>query len=215
MLARLQTSRLCLRARAREDIDAILSMDLDPEVFQYSEMRRDESIFGVAALRKGIRHQIRSQSPKHFWAIERLGQPGLLGLVGFSPGQLGENVLSYRLARSAWDQGIATEAVRQILGYGFGVLKLPLIVAFVHRDNERSHRVLDKIGLKPHGIAVLAQRSILNVARADDPKGSFLNINSQLGDPYLSYGMDREVYLSKVAISSAGALDKTANNGLG
>jgi RimJ/RimL family protein N-acetyltransferase len=214
MLARLQTSRLCLRARTREDIDAILSMDLDPEVSRYSEMQRDESIFGVAALRKATRHQIRSQSPKHFWVIEQLGQPGLLGLIGFSPGRLGENVFSYRLARSAWDQGIATEAAREILDYGFRVLKRPLIVAFVHRDNMRSHRVLDKIGMKPHGIAVLARRSILNVAKANDPRGSFLNINSQLGDPYLSYGMEREVYLSNAAVSSARAVDKTAH-GLG
>jgi RimJ/RimL family protein N-acetyltransferase len=143
-------------------------MDLDPEVYLFREMRRCHSAPDKSFLRKTIRRQIFSESPRDFWVIEWLSQPGFLGLAGFCPGQLWSNVLSFRLVRSAWDQGIATEAAHAVLGYGFRDLDLPFVVAFAHKENRRSHLVLNKIGMKPDGIAVLPQRSMLNVTKTAD-----------------------------------------------
>ena len=108
--------------------------------------------------------------------------------------------MSFRLVRSVWGQGIATEAARAVLDYGFRALNLPLIVAFAHKENRRSHRVLSKIGMRPDGIAALQQRSILNVPKAIRPAGSFLNVDSSRGDMYLSYGLYRENYVSSGAM---------------
>jgi RimJ/RimL family protein N-acetyltransferase len=193
-LPRLSTVRLCLRARSRQDLDDILEMDLDPEVYHFSELRRDHLAPDRSLLRKTIRRELLSGSSQDFWAIEWLHQRGFLGLVGFSPGKLFTNVLSFRLVRSAWGQGIATEAARAILDHGLQVLRLPLIEAFVHQQNKQSHRVLSKIGMKPDGIAALPQRSILNLTRA--PGSPALPANSSAGEMYLSYSLDRESYLS-------------------
>ena len=195
-LLRLDTLRLRLRTWSREDLDAILQMDLDPEVHRFSEMRVGHFEPDRSVLRKAIRRQILSEQPRSFWVIEWRSRPGFLGLIGFSPGQLERNALSFRLVRSAWGQGIATEAARAVLDHGFGALNLPLIVAFAHKQNRRSHRVLSKIGMRLDGIAVLQQRSILNVPKAIRPIGSFLNVDSSRGDMYLSYGLYRQNYVS-------------------
>jgi RimJ/RimL family protein N-acetyltransferase len=171
-------------------------MDTDPEVYHFSEVRRDHLMPERSLLRKTIRRELLSGSPQHFWAIEWLHQRDFLGLVGFSPGKLFTNVLSFRLARSAWGQGIATEAARAALDHGFKELRLPLIEAFAHQQNKPSHRVLSKIGLKPDGIAVLPQRSNLSVAVT--PGSPARPANSFAGEMYLSYSLDRESYISRL-----------------
>ncbi len=190
-LPRLTTARLCIRACSRDDLDDILEMDIDPEVYQFSEMRRGRPAPERSLLRKAIRRELLSGSYQNLWAIEWRHQRGFLGVVGFSPGRIFTNVLAFRLGKSAWDQGIATEAASAALNYGFKVLRLPLIEAFAHHQNWRSHRVLVRIGMKQDGIAVLprspnslvALRSITSPA---DPSA---------GETYLTYSIDRESYL--------------------
>jgi RimJ/RimL family protein N-acetyltransferase len=196
-LPRLTTARLCLRARSREDLDDILEMDIDPEVYRFSEIRRGYQPPDRSLMRKTIRRELLSGSSHNLWAIEWLHQRGLLGLIGFSAGKLFTNVLSFRLVRSAWGQGVATEAAHAVLDHGFQVLRLPLIEAFAHQQNKRSHRVLTKIGMKQDGIAALLERSPLSVPVA--PGSLPVPANSSAGEMYLSYSMDRASYVSGAA----------------
>jgi hypothetical protein len=50
--------------------------------------------------------------------------------------------------------------------------------------------------MRPDGIAVLPQRSILNVTKEIRPSGSFLDVDSSRGAMYFSYGLYRENYVS-------------------
>jgi len=61
--------------------------------------------------------------------------------------------LGYALARSAWRQGYATEAGRELLGHLFGTLALNRIEAFPHPENEASIRLLERLGFQREGVA--------------------------------------------------------------
>ncbi len=60
--------------------------------------------------------------------------------------------VAYRLARSAWGQGIATEAAGALVAHALGPLGLPRVVAVTYPANHASQRVLDKLGFERRGI---------------------------------------------------------------
>jgi len=59
--------------------------------------------------------------------------------------------LGYWLAVPAWGQGIATEAVRALVDFGFRELVLARIYAQVIAGNQASMRVLEKLGMVHEG----------------------------------------------------------------
>jgi RimJ/RimL family protein N-acetyltransferase len=197
-----ETARLRLRPLRRTDIDATMEMDLDPEVYRYSEMLPSiPKIPDPATLRERIKSQIKSGVPRDSWVVEWKDQPGLLGLVGLGSASIGmeANVLWFRFVRSAWGQGIASEALHAILDHGFRVLKHPTIVAFSHIENWRSRRLLEKIGMENVGIAVVEQRSILSAPRSSTQArgGNVLNIECSAGIKYINYRLERSAYLDR------------------
>lgn len=75
---------------------------------------------------------------------ELIGWVGL-GPLDFEPSQI---ELFYGMDKAFWGRGLATEAARAMLGYGFNKLGRPRIVAVVHPDNAASIGVIEKTGLK-------------------------------------------------------------------
>src|SRR5215831_15396437 len=85
-----------------------------------------------------------------FWAVEVTATGAFVGFTGldtvddempFTGIEVG-----WRLARSAWGHGYATEAAQAALRYGFDVLKLPEIIAVTMAHNERSLAVMRRLG---------------------------------------------------------------------
>ncbi len=64
-------------------------------------------------------------------------------------------VLGYRFFRRHWGKGYATEASRAALGFGFGELALPRVVALVAEENVASLRVMQKLGFRSIGPSVI------------------------------------------------------------
>ncbi len=86
------------------------------------------------------------------WAVELRASPGALGFVGlnlpdfeapFTPAV----EIGWRLAHAAWGRGIASEAARAALAFGFGEAGLAEIVSFTVPANRRSRAVMERIGL--------------------------------------------------------------------
>jgi RimJ/RimL family protein N-acetyltransferase len=70
--------------------------------------------------------------------------------VGLWPaGYVAEGMVEvgWRLASEHWGRGYATEAARESLRFGFEEVGLEEIVSFTVPQNERSRRVMDRIGL--------------------------------------------------------------------
>lgn len=62
-----------------------------------------------------------------------------------------EYELGYRLAEEAWGLGLASEAARAVLPYGFGEMGLDELLAVARPENVASHGVLHKLGFKRVG----------------------------------------------------------------
>ena len=75
---------------------------------------------------------------------------GLVRLGIVAPEFLGGEV-GYGLRVDRWGQGLTTEAVRLVIGFGFEQLGLHRIVALCDPDNVGSRRVMEKVGMQPEG----------------------------------------------------------------
>ena len=62
--------------------------------------------------------------------------------------ELDETDLGYRLKKSAWGNGYATEAAKHTLDHGFNKLDLKLITGRAYIANIASIKVLEKIGMQ-------------------------------------------------------------------
>lgn len=85
------------------------------------------------------------------WAIEIPEVAPFIGYVGLWPADYvtGNPMVEvgWRLAREFWGHGYATEAAREALRVGFEEVGLEEIVSFTVPQNERSWRVMERIGL--------------------------------------------------------------------
>lgn len=85
------------------------------------------------------------------WAVVDKRTKDILGYCGllFFPdlGGQSEVEIGYRLVRSAWGRGYATEAALAVRNYGFDTLDLSRLVSLIDPRNTASIRVAKKIGM--------------------------------------------------------------------
>lgn len=89
------------------------------------------------------------------FAIELKETGRVVGSVGFVGGhpeglrpECPDDELGYALSQDCWGRGLATEAARAVLRYGFEVLKLRRIWCGHYEGNDRSRRVVEKLGFR-------------------------------------------------------------------
>jgi ribosomal-protein-alanine N-acetyltransferase len=85
------------------------------------------------------------------WAVVLEQDDRVMGWCGleFLP-ELKQTEVAYLLCGEAQGRGLATEAARAALAFGFTTCKLCEIIGLVHPENAASIRVLEKCGLKLH-----------------------------------------------------------------
>jgi RimJ/RimL family protein N-acetyltransferase len=149
MLPTITTDRLILRLRTATDLDACVAMDSDPEVTRYLPKMWDTPEEHATMLKEWIARS--HPAGLGYWSIfpkdnpaEVLGWAHLLPLEG--DGTATE--IGWRLKRSAWGKGYATEAARAILDHAFGTVGSRRVVAATHSENKRSKRVVERLGFK-------------------------------------------------------------------
>jgi RimJ/RimL family protein N-acetyltransferase len=86
-----------------------------------------------------------------FWAVEVRDDGRFVGFAGLDQVDDGLPVsgveAGWRLARSAWGHGYATEAAHAVLRYGFETVGLPEILAITTATNVRSQAVMRRLGM--------------------------------------------------------------------
>ena len=60
--------------------------------------------------------------------------------------------IGWRLKKSAWGKGYATEGAQKCLAYGFQHIGLDEIISTCTVDNTKSEKVMKKIGMKKIGV---------------------------------------------------------------
>jgi len=147
----LQTHRLTLREFTEGDVDSLFDLNNDPEVMRYltggrptpREVLRDE----VIPFHRAVYQRLDRLGT---WAAESSTTGEFLGWFHFRPGADGDitNIdLGYRLSRSAWNKGYATEGSRALIDMGFTELGVERVFAHTMTVNAASRRVMEKCGL--------------------------------------------------------------------
>jgi RimJ/RimL family protein N-acetyltransferase len=142
-----QTERLVVRPFTRRDADALHTLlDLDPDD---PGMTRDER-------RQAVEYrvtQLEWDEGIGSYGIQERATGQLVGYVGLQfhlletqPHARPEIELFYGLGRSYRGMGYATEACRAMLVHAFGTLHLERLVSVTERANERSVRLLERLG---------------------------------------------------------------------
>lgn len=146
----LETGRLILRRFTDDDVDDLLGLDEDPEVMRFLTG-------GKPTLRAVIENKILPRFLSYYesfagfgvWAAVEKSTGDFLGWFGLQPSEdgRGEVELGYRLRRSAWGKGYATEGSRALIQKGFTELGVRRVKAETIAVNVASRRVMEKAGL--------------------------------------------------------------------
>ncbi|WP_329621328.1 GNAT family N-acetyltransferase [Streptomyces sp. NBC_01255] len=144
----LRTDRLLLRRWRESDLEPWAEMNADPEVRRYlgEPLTREQSDAVVAGMRAAF-----DERGFGWWALEVRETGEFVGRVGLDV--IGEDMpfpgvdIGWRLVRSAWGHGYATEAAVACLAFGFETLGLREVLASTTVDNVRSQAVMRRIGM--------------------------------------------------------------------
>lgn len=148
----LETQRLVLRHFTTDDVDHLVELDADAEVMHFVTG-------GLPTPREQIEKVIlpawlayyAESSHLGFWAAEEKATERFIGWFHFRPGQEhadDEPELGYRLRRSAWGKGYATEGGRALIDDGFAKRGVRRVLAETMVVHTASRRVLEKCGLR-------------------------------------------------------------------
>lgn len=150
-MPKIETARLWLRPYTLDDLDELAVILSNPEVMKYSPRGPIAKEKAKAVTYEVLEFFINHWQQHSFgvWAVVDKVTPKLLGHCGlnFLPNSPEVEVL-YRLEQTYWNQGIATEATKASLRYGFDSVKLEHIVAITVPEHKASQRVMEKAGLK-------------------------------------------------------------------
>lgn len=147
----LETPRLILRRWIERDVTPMAAINADPEVMRW---------IGGGSIRTEDETRIFIERCEEMWdtrgyglfAVELREINELAGFVGLSvptflPEVMPAVEIGWRLDRSLWGRGIATEAARAVLRFGFDDCGLSEILSICQIGNGASERIMQKIGM--------------------------------------------------------------------
>lgn len=145
----IETERLILRTWKSGDLQPMVAINQDPKVMEHFPGLLD------LETTKNLIDKVNNHHEQHGYSLyacvkrdshEFIGFIGLL-VVNFKAHFTPATEIAWRLSSKHWGQGFATEGAKAVLDYAFKKLKIPEIVSFTVRDNTKSIRVMQKIGL--------------------------------------------------------------------
>ena len=145
----IETARLRLRPWRDADLEPFAALNANPRVMEFfpSLLSREQS--------DAVATRIRNHFVQHgfgLWAVEVPELAPFIGFVGLAVPSFEAHFtpcveIGWRLACEHWGRGYATESAAAALEFGFSELGLDEIVSFTTRTNQRSMRVMERIGM--------------------------------------------------------------------
>lgn len=139
--------RIALRQWRDSDLEPYVAMNRDPEVMRYfpALLEPEQSRASFERQRRFI-----AERGWGLWAVDVDGTfAGFTGLAvpTFAAPFMPCVEIGWRLRRDFWGRGIGFRAAQQALAYGFDTLHLAEIVSFTAAVNQRSRRLMERLGL--------------------------------------------------------------------
>lgn len=143
---------MTLRKFTADDVDNLCGLDGDPEVMRFltGGKATPRDVIEAETLPRFLRCYELYDGFGYWAAIEKASGE-FLGWFLFRPsegGDPGDVELGYRLKKSAWGKGYATEGSRALIDKGFTELGARRVFAETMAVNAASRRVMEKSGLK-------------------------------------------------------------------
>lgn len=145
-----ETDRLLHRAFTIDDSAAFHALNGNPDVMR---LTGEPILTSLQAARDAIRnYRDFDEIGYGRWACILKKTGSVIGFCGlkYLP-DLDAVDVGYRFMPQYWGQGLATEACKASLDFGFATLKLNEIIGLVLPRNAASIRVLQKAGMQPDG----------------------------------------------------------------
>ena len=149
----LTTERLTLRQLVISDAQEIFTLRSDSEINRYLDRKPSNTIEDAGNFINKVNENI-SKNDSLYWAItfgERKKLIGTICLFSFSE-ENGTCEIGYELLTNFQGQGIMKEAAEKVIDYAFNIIKVQKIEASLHKDNQRSISLLEKLSFRSSNI---------------------------------------------------------------
>lgn len=178
----LETPGLKLRKLTMRDANDIFEYACDREVAKYVSWDFHRSVADSIHFIRIILHNYTTGEPSP-WGIVYREFNKLIGTIGFHNRSIehARAEIGYALSSAYWNRGIMTEALREVIRFGFEVMELNRIEAKCVTENTASERIMIKCGMSYEG--TLREYHKKNGVYQD------LNIYSLLRNGYLTNQM--------------------------
>ena len=145
----LETARLILRQFRLSDAEALNTVFGDPVVMRFGEGVKTQE--WVKDWLRNCLQSYRQSTGIAPWAVIQKNTPEVIGYCGLFhfPDVCGqaETEVGYRLARTHWRQGYATEAASAVRDHALNTLGLSRLISMIDPQNVASVRVAEKLGM--------------------------------------------------------------------
>jgi len=142
----LTTERLTLRQLVIADEQEIFTLRSDSEINKYIDRQVSNTIDDARNFINKVNENI-NKNDALYWAITLSDKNILVGticLFGFSD-ENDKCEIGYELLTNFQGQGIMKEAAQKVIDYAFNTIQVQKIEAFIHRDNQNSIKLLEKL----------------------------------------------------------------------
>ncbi len=149
----LETERLRLRLFKDTDATSLYEACSDEEVTRYLSFDTYTSMDDAYSRLEFLKEEYTKLEEPPVWAITLKGEDKAIGSINYLhvKEKHSEAEIGYWLARKHWNKGIMTEAVREVLKFGFENMGLNRVVIRCDSRNVGSYRVMEKAGLVYEG----------------------------------------------------------------
>lgn len=145
----IETERLLLRAWMPSDAQAMVPIFGDTETMRYIARGYQRGLTEEET-RRAVGHMIEDyeRTGSGIWPVIVKQTGAIVGECGLIAAPVGNDMeVAFIFSRSERGKGYAYEAASAVIDYGFDVLALPRIVAFVHPFNSRSIALIHRLGM--------------------------------------------------------------------
>ena len=142
----LTTERLTLRQLLITDEQEIFTLRSDSEINKYLNRPLSTTLEDARNFINKINENI-EKNDALYWAITLRNNNMLIGTIGLFSFSTEKSTceIGYELLTNFQGRGIMKEALDKVIDYAFNSIKIKTIEAFLHRDNQRSIQLLEKL----------------------------------------------------------------------